>query len=477
MPQRHLRCLFATMVLLAAVRFCCGSPAVATDYIIEEIGTFGGTTSWARGVNNGGKVVGYAKDAAGNDRAFLYADGNMVDLGTLGGPKSLALDINDYDQVVGQAYVDGMFYHAFLWQAGLMTDLGTLPGRYDSIGFALNDLGQVVGNSLAGGDNHAFLFDGSSMTDLGTLGGSTSEAKNINDSGQIVGHAYTDIEERHAFYYSGGVMTDLGTFGGKESAALGINASGLATGWARSVYAPNTKIRAFLYKDAALINLGTYNDGTSKGLAINDRGQIVGYAQIGYGGPSHAILVDPEDTDGDGLPDLWYRQGAAEEENELMIDLNDLLPADEEPNWLLEEAYDINELGQIVGVGVHDGQRRGFILTPLYELVITYKGGSYGQVTIDPEPNDPNQPTFRAGTLVTLTAWPYEGGYFDGWTIFDANHPDDANYATLDTNQATTILMDADRHVQAKFNCSGGAGPLLPLLAISLLGVVIRRRV
>jgi len=43
-------------------------------------------------------------------------------------------------------------------------------------------------------------------------------------------------------------------------------------------------------------------------------------------------------------------------------DLNDsILPGS---GWLLEEAVDINDGGQILGVGNHSGQRRAFLLTP-----------------------------------------------------------------------------------------------------------------
>src|SRR5579872_5824089 len=56
---------------------------------------------------------------------------------------------------------------------------------------------------------HAVLY---SVTDLGTLGGTTSRAYGINNTGTIVGQAYTPTT-RDAFSYSGGVMTDLGTLG------------------------------------------------------------------------------------------------------------------------------------------------------------------------------------------------------------------------------------------------------------------------
>jgi hypothetical protein len=48
-----------------------------------------------------------------------------------------------------------------------------------------------------------------------------------------------------------------------------------------------------------------------------------------------------------------------------MSDLNDLI--DPVAGWTLKSAYAINDLGWIVGYGTHNGQSRGFVLTPIPE--------------------------------------------------------------------------------------------------------------
>jgi hypothetical protein len=48
-----------------------------------------------------------------------------------------------------------------------------------------------------------------------------------------------------------------------------------------------------------------------------------------------------------------------------MTDLNNLVSSIS--GWILSWAYDINNKGQIVGVGYHNGDQRGFLLTPVPE--------------------------------------------------------------------------------------------------------------
>jgi probable HAF family extracellular repeat protein len=45
-----------------------------------------------------------------------------------------------------------------------------------------------------------------------------------------------------------------------------------------------------------------------------------------------------------------------------MKDLNKLIPVGS--GWELQQAYGINNAGQIVGTGTHKGLEHGFLLTP-----------------------------------------------------------------------------------------------------------------
>ncbi|MBN1342993.1 MAG: hypothetical protein JXQ73_09960 [Phycisphaerae bacterium] len=105
-------------------------------------------------------------------------------------------------------------------------------------------------------------------------------------------------------------------------------------------------------------------------------------------------------------------------------------------------------------------------------LTLNVVNGTWGTIAAEP-----NLPLYLPGATVTLTATPVEGRYFRSWTIYDPNFPGDANYASVDANLTTTIVMDSDMQVEAAFKCGSGVSSALPLLVIGLavLGFVSRR--
>lgn len=169
---------------------------------VAELGTLGGSESLGAAIDERGRVVGVSETAAGDHHAFLWQRGRMIDLGTLGGATStvgegttsgpVAADVddavNDRGEVAGTSETASGDEHAFLWRGGRMVDLGTLGGA-TSHATALNNRGQVVGYSeTASGEQHAFLWQHGRMVDLGAVAGEgVSEATDVNDRGQVVG--------------------------------------------------------------------------------------------------------------------------------------------------------------------------------------------------------------------------------------------------------------------------------------------------
>jgi probable HAF family extracellular repeat protein len=103
------------VLVLCAVLF---AARAATAFVIVDLGTLGGTDSYAQAVNAGGQVVG-ASFLPGNraEGAFLWTEANgMIPLETLGGTDSLASAINADGLIVGGSSVaGGAEFRAVLW--------------------------------------------------------------------------------------------------------------------------------------------------------------------------------------------------------------------------------------------------------------------------------------------------------------------------------------------------------------------------
>ncbi len=289
-PKSFVNNATRSALMLSAALVCGAVPALAQNCSMVALGRLPGTTiSLANGVNASGQIVGNS-----GTRAFLYDSGKMTDLGTLGGATSAAYGINQQSQIVGYADTTAGATHAFMSDHGTMTDLGTLGGM-NSYAYGINDLGQIVGQAqTATGAYHAFLYQSGSMSDLGSFAGDNSVAYKINNSGQIVGSSYINATDFHPFLYDNAILTDLGVPAGSvDGEAFSINSAGTIVGYSENADA--SMVRGFTYDSGVLNNLGTLGANSSFGSDINESGNVVGYSTL-LNGNVHSLLFEPTIT-------------------------------------------------------------------------------------------------------------------------------------------------------------------------------------
>ena len=281
---------------------------------------------------------------------MLFSGGNVTDLGVIApnAHGSRALALGPGGKVYGYSVPADPFgeIEPAVFSGGSVAELPLPPGDSEGAAFGANSSSQVVGYTEAGNGadasnrphgSHAVLFSGGTATLLGALpGDSQSAASGINDAGQAVGYSQ-GARRQHAVLFAGGGVTDLGALpGDTDSAAFSVNATGVAVGYSAGA----GRFRAVAFKDGTVIALGTVkNLPNAQALSIDKEGIAVGTADAD-GFNHHAVVF----------------VGAK------AYDMNAYLPAGS--GWTLESANAINDSGQVVGEGIHNGQTRAFLVSP-----------------------------------------------------------------------------------------------------------------
>ena len=316
----------------------------AQEYAITDVGTLGGRNSEALGLNDLGQVVGWSHDLYGVRSPYIWNDGRIQQLNRLGHNVDFrAIAINNHGQSCG--YYGGNSYNynsALTWHDLVLTILEPFPGNRGSRALDINDAGDIVGGAITiTGKQRAALWTTDGIRDLSLpldpLSSRKREATAINNVGQIVVvvEGYCTYCETTYLWQDGEAVKLF------EYAAYGkdINDHGTIVG-----YWPTGRmiLHAFIWDHGVDYDIGKLpGDSDACAFAVNENNIVVGTSYSPTWGDRAFVW--------DGV----------------MADLNDRIP--EDSDWFLQEAFDINVHGQIVGYGLKpDGETRGYLLTPLF---------------------------------------------------------------------------------------------------------------
>ncbi len=326
----------------------------------------------------------------------------FIDLGSLGGSVTYAFGINDRSEVVGRSMTAAGEWQAFVWLPEPAYGLAAGMNAVDAPDSPFVDLQAINSFGEAAGylrPNHTaatsgLLLSQDSVEVVPPLAGYSCILRDINDDGVSVGSTSTSRGLR-ALLYSAGIYTLLPNAGPyHDSVGTSINRPGDMAGY---YYIPFQHTEGFVrWADGRIERMGflpgfefssVVNDINDHGLAAGSSAALAGGQQPMTDMPSRACLWLPEEAHGlpQGMHDLgtlpnsdqsyglainndgtvvcnvrfpsgelgcftWWRGVAT--------DLRPRLPVD----WRDVQCLDINDGGDIIGYAAVAEETRAFIL-------------------------------------------------------------------------------------------------------------------
>jgi len=380
------------LVAFLSIPSILAAQGASARYAVTDLGTLGGSYSFAYGLNNAGVVAGGAATASQTDffsqTGFLWSRGQIISVGTLGGAACL-----DCNSEAGGPNAAGV--------SPVISETATLDSNgEDFCGFGT--FRQCLGA----------IYKNGSLIPLAPLaGGNNTQAYWTNQGGDTVGFSETGTEDGNCIMPSQLYRFSAVKWGpdgtphplnplpdDTVSFALGINNVGQAVGvsglCSNTTFPPNNTPggthAVFWDSNGTPVSVPDLPNAVGNNVAssINNRGDVVG-TQVISDGTVHAYLWSKTS----GLQDIMFPNafvtvtpcchsindsdqatGFAFDENGpqafvwkkgSFTDLNTVLPAD--TPWYIFNTASINEAGQIAasGFNINTGEMHAVLLTPI----------------------------------------------------------------------------------------------------------------
>lgn len=305
---------------------CDGTAVVWKGGVATSLGRLtGGTFSEAHYVNSFGVAAGDGDTGNGRPQSWVSTPTGLLNIFPNNGGNTHALFIGD-NGYIGGFYTKSLSGGTSSWKGAIWTPDPKDPRKYRELDLPV----------LAGGIDPK---------------NSNSIPWAFNQAGQAAGWATNDVIGQHAAFWNSDAahtVVDLGTIPGDwSSLAWGINDLGQVVGESHPPFAN----RAVLWNNDAAHTPAELPllPGDNYGIAnsINNLGHILGTSQsfdaaTSTYGPAHTVL---------------WRDGG-------VFDVQTVLDPAVAAEWTISSVSGINNLGQIIGMGRHNGQAVLFVMTP-----------------------------------------------------------------------------------------------------------------
>ncbi len=324
-----------------AVSTADGSPPLA----IFDLGNPYGLRSSAQAITTDGKVLVNFESPHVTNGFGIWERGTLTEY-TPTTDSIYAYDLNSSKLICGHFTYPGLIDRAFAMNgSGKYRFLDEGP-PIESAAYASNDAGVLVGWLQPDEDwpPSPVIWQGEAYHLLPNFSPDrTSIAYGVNVANGICGYSLVDGSPHAVLWPDSETIIDLGTLPGSSvSEAYAINDAATVTGYS---YFALTRFAA-LWRQGEIHGLG-YQAGDA------------GFSTAGYGINNLDVVVGSYWKWDTGQP----RGGFVWTDETGMVDLQTLLPR--KSGWDIEGADDINDADQIVGLGVHNGITRAFLLSPV----------------------------------------------------------------------------------------------------------------
>lgn len=311
------------VVLVALV----GASASAKAYRLVDLGA----NIRPLAVNNRQQVLCIAQ-VLGGTKVLLWDRGSFVDIGAVvGGEFPSAIGLNNLSQIacISRDSVGNM-----------VSRYNYLTGALDVTGLdwatGIDQLGRVLGQVESGEGTFASIWQDGVVIPLDERVGWNVQAVDGNSNGVLVGSAMTEFGENAIVWTSPDNAININLAGMNQSSAKAISENGYVAGWADMAVRGVEQRRGIIWRGGGnYTDVGTLGGRNTIANDINTSLEVVG-----------------QSTDRRGVRKAFKWQAGR------MVSVNNLVNS----KYIFDQAYAINNLGDVAVTGIYRGVSHGFIV-------------------------------------------------------------------------------------------------------------------